>query len=92
MPRKQGRRTSGQAQKDGRGVKKQIDQLKNEPAVRRFQQDIIESVKRRRNRHREFDVEEFDAVDEGFLLALSEGPHGNGPFLQCDWHRREKPP
>src|SRR5918992_855267 len=26
------------------------------------------------------------------LLALGERAHGYGPFLECDWHRRGKPP
>src|SRR5215213_10171129 len=26
------------------------------------------------------------------LLALGERTHGYGPFLECNWHRREKPP
>src|ERR687895_1476646 len=26
------------------------------------------------------------------LLAFGERAHGYGPFLECDWHRREKPP
>jgi hypothetical protein len=26
------------------------------------------------------------------LLPLRKGAHSNRPFLECNWHRREKPP
>jgi len=71
MSRSQGPRTEDQRQKDGRGLEKQIERLKDKAAVRDFQQRIISSVKRRRTRHQDFAVEEFDSVDEGFLLARS---------------------
>jgi hypothetical protein len=69
MPRKQGPRTQDQRRKDGRNLTQQIDRLKDKDRVHRFQQEIINSVRNRRNRHRDFDIEEFDTVGEGFLLA-----------------------